>query len=68
MENSMKNKMASEHVAAAGTDSNTKLKWSDDLAEDLMKALSNFKTLMEFQNNDSTQTNHTNTTKYVKKL
>ena len=53
--NSMKSKMAndtSEHVAAAGTDSNTEFKWSDDLVEDLLKALSNFKTVMEFQNKD----------------
>ena len=50
---SMKNKIASnthEHVAAAGIDLNTKCKWSDDLVEDLIKALSNFKTVMEFQN------------------
>ena len=40
----------SEHVAAAGADSNTKFKWSDDLAEELLKALNNFKTVMEFQN------------------
>ena len=35
----MKNKMASntsEHVAAAGTESNTKFKWSDGLVEDLL--------------------------------
>ena len=31
----MKNKMASEHVAAAGTDSNTTFKWSGDLVKDL---------------------------------
>ena len=52
---SMKNKMAnntSKHAAAAGKDSNTKFKWSDDLFEDLLKALSNFKTVMEFQNKD----------------
>ena len=44
---SMKNKMAnntSKHIAAAGVDSNTKFKWPDDLVEDLLKALSNFKT------------------------
>ena len=38
----MKNNMASntnKHVAAAGTDSETKFKWSDDLVEDLLKAL-----------------------------
>ena len=43
---SMKNKMAnnaSEQVAAAGADSNTKFKWSDDLVQDLLKALSNLK-------------------------
>ena len=48
---SMKNKIANnthEHVAAAGIDLNTKCKWSDDLVEDLIKALSNFKTVMEF--------------------
>ena len=50
----MKSKMAnntstSEQKAASGTDSNTKFKWSDDLVEDLLKALSNFKTVMEFQ-------------------
>ena len=36
------NKMAnstSEHVVAAGTDSNTKFKWSDDFVVDLLKAL-----------------------------
>ena len=52
---SMKNKMAnntSEHVVAAGIDSNTNFNWSDDLVEDLLKALSNFKTVMEFQNKD----------------
>ena len=43
----IKNKMASntsKHIIAAGTDSNTK--------EDLLKALSNFKMAMEFQNKD----------------
>ena len=51
----MKNKMAnntSKHIIAAGTDSNTKFKWSDDLVDDLLKALSNFKMAMEFQNKD----------------
>ena len=51
----MKNKMTnniSEHVAAAGTDSNSKFKWSDDLVENLLKAPSNFKTVIEFQNKD----------------
>ena len=38
-----------EYAAATGKDSNNKLKWSDDLVEDLLKALSNFKTTMEFQ-------------------
>ena len=36
------NKMAnniSEHVVAAGADSNTKFKWSDDFVVDLLKAL-----------------------------
>ena len=50
---SMKNKLANNtdrHVAAAGTDSNSKFKCSDDLAEDLLKALSNFKTVMKSQN------------------
>ena len=42
----------SEEVAAAGTDANTKFIWSDDIVEDLFKALSNFKTVMEFQNKD----------------
>ena len=42
----------SEHVAAAGTKSDTKFKCSDDFVEDLLKALSNFKTVMEFQNKD----------------
>ena len=42
----------SEHAAGAGTESNTKFKCSDDLAEDLLKALGNFKTVMEFQNKD----------------
>ena len=37
-----------EHIAAAGTDSNTKFRWSDDLVEDLLKALSNFETMMHF--------------------
>ena len=49
----MKNKMTNntgKHVAAASTESNTKFKWSDELVEDLLKALSNFKTAMEFQN------------------
>ena len=48
-----KNKMAnniSEHVSAADTDLNTKFKWLDDLVEYLLKALSNFKTVMDFQN------------------
>ena len=47
----MKNKMpniTSENVAATGTDSNTIFKWSDELVEDLLKDLSNFKTVMEF--------------------
>ena len=51
----MKNKMAnntSEHFAAADTDCNTKFKWSEDLDEDSLKTLSNFKTVMEFQNKD----------------
>ena len=39
-----------EHVAAAGIDSNSKFKWSDDLVEDFLNALSNFKTVMVFQN------------------
>ena len=42
----MKNKNpnnTSEQVAAAGTDSNIKFKWSDALVEDLF----NFKTVME---------------------
>ena len=42
--------MASEYVPPASTDSNTK--WLDDLAHDLLKALSNFKTVMEFQKKD----------------
>ena len=41
-----------EHVIVAGTDSNSKLKWLDDLVEDLLKAASNIKTVMEFQNKD----------------
>ena len=52
---SMKNKMGnntSKHVAAAGTYSNTKFRWQDDLLEDLLKALGNFKTVMKFQNKD----------------
>ena len=44
--------ITSEHIAAAGTDSNTKFKLLDDLAEDLLKAPSNFKTVMEFHNKD----------------
>ena len=50
---SKKNKMVNntrEHLTATGTDSNTIFKWSDDLAQDLLKALSNFKTVMQFQN------------------
>ena len=38
----MKNKMpnnTTEHVAAENIDLNTKFKWSDGLAEDLLKAL-----------------------------
>ena len=42
----------SDRVAATGTDSNIIFKWSDDLIEDLLKALSSFKTVMEFQNKD----------------
>ena len=52
---SVKNKIANntnKHVAAEGTDSNKKFKWLDDLFEDLLKALINFKTVMEFQNKD----------------
>ena len=53
LKSSIKDKLASntsEHVAAAGsTDSNFEFKWSDDLVEDLLKTLSNFKTVMEFQ-------------------
>ena len=41
---SMKNKMAKLP--------NTKFKWSDYLVEDLLKAPSNFKTALEFQNKD----------------
>ena len=40
LKSSMKNKLANntdQHVAAAGTDSNSKFKCSDDLAEDLLK-------------------------------
>ena len=51
----MKNKTAdntSEHVAAAGIGSNTKFNWSANLVEDLLKALSNFKPVGEFQNTD----------------
>ena len=39
---SIDNKMANntcKHVVAAGTDSNTKFKWSDDFVVDLLKAL-----------------------------
>ena len=44
---SMKNKMPSEHKRArASTNSNTKFKWSDNLAEDLLKTPSNFKTVI----------------------
>ena len=52
---SMKNKIVdntSDHASAASTDSNTKFKWLDDLVEDLLKALSNLKTVMEVQNKD----------------
>ena len=45
--NLVKNKMASEHKQArASTNSNTKFNWSDNLAEDLLKAPSNFKTVI----------------------
>ena len=67
---SMKNKMGnntSKHVAAAGTYSNTKFRWQDDLLEDLLKALGNFKTVMKFQNKDF-NANYANRRKYVKKL
>ena len=37
----------SEHIVAAGTDSNTNFHWTDGFVEDLLKALSNFKTVME---------------------
>ena len=47
----------SEHIAEVGTDSNTIFRWSDDLVEDLLKALSNFKTVMEFWNKDSNADN-----------
>ena len=41
---SMKNKKQHKRaVAAAGTDSNTKFKWSDDPLEDLLKPLSNLR-------------------------
>ena len=46
---SVKNKIANntnKHVAVEGTDSNKKFKWLDDLFEDLLKALINFKTVM----------------------
>ena len=46
----MKNKMTNNRsgdLAPGGTDSNNKFKWSDDLVEDLLKVLSNFKTVME---------------------
>ena len=42
----------SQHVVAAGTGSNTKFNWSANLVEDLLKALSNFKPVVEFQNTD----------------
>ena len=50
----MKNKMANNTsgLVAAGTKSNTNFKWSDDLVEDLLKALRNFKKVMEFHNKD----------------
>lgn len=47
----------SEHVAA-DTGSNYKFKWLDYLVEDLRKAFSNFKTVMEFQKQASTLTNY----------
>ena len=68
----MKNKMAnitSENVAATGTNSNTIFKWSDELVEDLLKDLSNFKTVMEFHKKKiSTQTNHANARKHVMQI
>ena len=57
-----------EHVAAAGTYSNTKLKWSDCLVEGLLKALSNFRTVMEFQNKDFNAEKPRQYEEYVKKL
>ena len=41
----------SEHIVAAGTDSNTNFHWTDGFVEDLLKALSNFKTVIEFNPN-----------------
>ena len=49
-ENIMANK-TSENVATT-TDSNSNFQWSDDLVEDLLQPLSNFETMVEFQNND----------------
>ena len=46
----MKNKVTNNRsgdLAAAGTDSNTKFKWSNDLVENLLKVLSNFTSVME---------------------
>ena len=53
LKTSIKDKLVSntsKHVAAAGcANSNFEFNWSDDLVEDLLKTLSNFKTVMEFQ-------------------
>ena len=61
---SMKNiivKNIREHVVGA-TDSK-----SNDLVEDLINALSNFMTALDFQCKISTLTNYANIRKYVKK-
>ena len=67
---SMKNKMANNtsDLVAAGTKSNTKFKWSDDLVEDLLKALRNFKKVMEFHNKDFNADKPRQYKGYVKKL
>ena len=55
-------------LVAAGTKSNTNFKWSDDLVEDLLKALRNFKKVMEFHNKDFYADKPRQYKGYVKKL
>ena len=66
---SMKSEMTnytSENVAAAGTDSNTKFKLSDDLPVDLLKALNNFRTVMDILQNKDFNADKPRHERYVK--